>query len=94
MANSKSNKTVLIGTVYVTHGVAAKIPMENVLLALERHLRCDWGDVGDEDWKLNDRALDEGTRLVSIYKQKTGRSFWVITEADRQATTVLMPEEY
>lgn len=62
---------------------------------LSRHVRCDWGDVDDEDWAANDRALTEGTRLFSAYEipDCTPR-IWIITEADRSSTTVLMPSDY
>ena len=94
MAISKSNLKLRLGDVYLTRGVAAKIPPVFVLFALERHMHGDWGDVCKADWELNDQAVKDGTRLVSIYKSKTQRTFWVITEADRSVTTVLMPEEY
>jgi len=64
-----------------------------VLAALGRHVRGDWGDVDAEDRAANDRALREGTRVLSSYRAG-GVKFWVITEADRSATTVLLPSEY
>ena len=65
-----------------------------MMQALRRHARGDWGDLDDEDRKANDRALQEGSRLFSAYKTKAGVKFWIITEADRSATTVLLPDEY
>lgn len=67
---------------------------ETALTYLSRHGRGDWGEVNEEDWLLNDRALEEGTRLLSAYKLKNGTRIWIITEADRCATTVLLPEDY
>src|SRR3712207_6058698 len=61
---------------------------------LEQHLQGDWGEVDDEDWKLNDQALVDGTRLLSAYRTLRGERLWVITEADRSLTTFLLPEEY
>lgn len=61
---------------------------------LSRHARGDWGVVDREDWRANDRALVESTRLFSAYLLKGGTKIWIITEADRAATTVLLPEEY
>jgi hypothetical protein len=58
------------------------------------HHSGDWGDVGPEDHAANVRALVEGTRLFSVYHSQTGVKFWIITEADRGATTVLLPEDY
>ena len=64
------------------------------LFFLARHARGDWGDVDAEDWKLNDAAVREGSRILSAYTTLNGERVWVITEADRSATTILLPEEY
>ncbi len=57
-----------------------------------RHLSGDWGTVDKDDWRANDRALREGTRLLSAYAlPATGEKVWVITEWDRSATTILLP---
>lgn len=61
---------------------------------LSRHLPGDWGSVCSEDAELNDAALQAGDRLLSIYEIAPEVSIWVITEADRSATTLLLPEEY
>lgn len=71
---------------------------------LARHELGDWGDVGDEDKQVNEDALKNGERLLSSYvvwQDKTGTHgtpegtrIWIITEADRSATTVLFPDEY
>lgn len=54
-----------------------------------------WGDVGDEDARANDVARREGGRLLSVYRFGIGHeAIWVITEADRSATTLLLPHEY
>lgn len=62
--------------------------------ALMRHMRGDWGDVCDEDKQANDSALKNGGRILSAYTARNGTRFWVITEADRSATTFLLPEDY
>jgi hypothetical protein len=67
---------------------------ENITTFLARHSTHDWGDVGDEDKKQNDASVENGFRLLSAYKLRNGTDIWVITEADRSATTVLLPEEY
>jgi len=59
---------------------------------LERHAKGDWGDLGDQDKKENQFSLDKRLRLFSVYKGK--KVVWVITEADRSATTLLFPENY
>ena len=66
---------------------------------LDRHLRGDWGEVDAHDWKANDDALINGSRLLSAYKTLQGERLWIITEAtddngERAATTILLPEEY
>lgn len=61
---------------------------------LQRHTRCDWGDLCDQDKQANDAALEEGTRIFSAYHTGVGEKVWVITECDRSATTILLPAEY
>lgn len=61
---------------------------------IHRHIYGDWGDVCDEDWRANEQALQDGERLVSIYQVDSDLTLWVITEADRSQTTVMLPEEY
>jgi hypothetical protein len=60
---------------------------------LARHYSGDWGDLGAFDRRENDRALKTGERLFSAYDTPAGR-VWIITEADRSSTCVLLPEEY
>jgi hypothetical protein len=62
---------------------------------LGRHSFGDWGGVCESDKRLNDRAVVEGARILSAYELGPGREvLWLITEADRSATTFLLPEEY
>ena len=66
---------------------------------LHRHATGDWGEVGEEDWQLNNEALKDGSRLLSAYQTRLGDRLWIITEAEddegrRAATTILLPEEY
>jgi hypothetical protein len=67
---------------------------ESPFTYLGRHLASDWGEVGREDWAANDRALQEETRLLSAYKLSSGERIWIITEADRSSTCLLLPDEY
>jgi hypothetical protein len=60
---------------------------------LSRHQRGDWGNLDKEDKQSNDQALTLGGRIFSAYQLEAAK-FWVITEADRSATTILLPEEY
>jgi len=61
---------------------------------LLRHQAGDWGDVCEEDRQENELSLKKGFRLLSVYYTAKGVKLWVITEADRSATTILLPEEY
>ena len=83
-----------LGTVVITSNAASVLENHEVLAALGRHLRGDWGEVGSEDSSANERALVERTRVLSAYRSSDGVRFWIITEADRSLTTVLLPEDY
>lgn len=61
---------------------------------LRRHLSGDWGDVCDEDKQTNEDALIHGDRLLRAYCANKGTKLWVITEADRSTTCILLPDEY
>ena len=61
---------------------------------IRRHLEGDWGDISPEDAGENELSLEQGFRLLSAYKLPGGGKIWIITEADRSATTILLPEEY
>jgi hypothetical protein len=83
-----------IGQLLITPGAMRQLCHGDVFVALRRHTRGDWGDVCLEDQAANNLALREGTRLLSSYRSSKGVKFWIITEADRSATTVLLPEDY
>jgi hypothetical protein len=61
---------------------------------IKRHASGDWGDVDGHDEKQNWIALREGARILSSYKTATNETLWVITEADRSSTCLLLPSEY
>ncbi len=61
---------------------------------LSRHVRGDWGEVCAEDKALNDQALIDGSRILSAYRTTKIVRIWIITEADRSSTCLLLPEEY
>ena len=82
------------GPVYATPGILDTIDPADVGDALTRHFGGDWGDCGEEDRKANDEALEEGSRLFSVYHDRKRNKFWIITEADRESTTLLLPSEY
>jgi hypothetical protein len=83
-----------LGRVVSTPGALEALTRKDIAKAVGRHHRGDWGDVGREDWQRNERALYDGSRLSSVYHAGNGTKFWVITEADRSATTVLLPNDY
>jgi hypothetical protein len=83
-----------LGQTVITANAQSTLHPEDVLLCLARHARCDWGNLGGEDKQLNEQALKEGSRLLSSYVDRNGIKLWIITEADRSATTVLLPEDY
>jgi hypothetical protein len=83
-----------LGDLVVTQGARDEISEIETRIALDRHARGDWGLLDDEDRASNARALQEGSRLVSRHQSRDGTTFYVITEHDRSATTVLLPKEY
>ena len=82
------------GTVVITAGARRALTDEDVRKALVSHLICHWGEVCAEDAAANLRAVANGDRILSVYRSAAGVKFYVITEADRQHTVVLLPEEY
>ena len=61
---------------------------------LDRHVRGDWGDVCQEDAEANEQSLKDGTRLLSSYRTKLNVKLWIISEADRSSSTILLPSDY
>ena len=86
--------TVPLGMLVATPNALANISSVEIQRALQRHVTGDWGELDAEDKKANDEALQTGERLLSAYKSATGTKFWIITEADRSSTCILMPEDY
>ena len=82
------------GDLFVTAAVDKTIDPTDIAQALNRHAQGDWGDVCEDDRKENELSLAEGYRLFSVYHDRNGIKFWIITERDRSATTVLLPEDY
>jgi hypothetical protein len=85
-----------LGRVVATPGALAALEASGESLSdyLTRHLSGDWGDVDAEDARENELSLKRGWRLLSAYTLKSGTKIWVITEADRSSTCILLPEEY
>jgi hypothetical protein len=89
-------ETLELGGTYATPGASAALEEAHQSAAefLQRHEAGDWGEVGPEDWAENELSIREGFRILSAYTLKTGVKIWIITEADRSVTTILLPEEY
>ncbi len=85
-----------LGRLFATPGAlhAMVAAGDDLVSYLARHSRGDWGEVEVEDWQANDRAVLCGTRLLSAYRLVDRTKVWIITEADRSSTTVLLPHEY
>ena len=89
-----------LGKLLMTRGVNDQVADNTkfayfVTESLRRHARGDWGDLCQEDKDENELALRQGyLRILSAYEQDSLPKIWIITEADRSATTILFPEEY
>lgn len=85
-----------LGKVVATPGAlcALEEAQDSALAYLGRHESGDWGDVPPEDWGEHELSLTNGFRLLSAYCLRNGEKIWIITEADRSVTTILLPSEY
>jgi len=87
-----------VGTFAGSHGdfsnslleKAEQLPAE----FLDRHVNGDWGDVPDADKQENEASVEQGFRVLSAYTTSAGARIWVLTDADRSVTTILLPHEY
>jgi len=93
-ANSYPTAKFRLGRIVSTPGALARLTQDDILHGIQRHQSGDWGDLDDEDRQANDQALVNGTRILSVYCAANGTKFWIITEADRQTTTILLPDDY
>ena len=85
-----------LGQTVITPGAqeALEIAGQNALEFLRRHAAGDWGDLSDEDVQWNELSLQKRRCLMSRYETAKGEPLWIMTEADRSATTILLPIEY
>lgn len=88
-----------MGQLVCTHRVSVELDFTVVAQCLARHLRGDWGDVGEDDSQANWRALEDGSRLLSKYAVGINDSIYIVTEAEdddckRTLTTILFTDEY
>ena len=86
--------TFPLGRVVITPNAQDVLVREDIHGALARHAARDWGEVGAVDKAENELSLKEGFRILSAYRDSKGSKFWIITEADRSVTTILLPEDY
>ena len=83
-----------MGQIVATPNALSQLTQDDINSALSRHSCGDWGDICEDDWKENEFSLQKHLRLFSVYHSVGGTKFWIITEADRSVTTVLLPEDY
>jgi hypothetical protein len=85
-----------LGRVVATPAVLHAIEKsgESLIAYLSRHCHGDWGDLTDDDKQANIEALAGGTRILSAYHLMDRTKIWIITEADRSSTCILLPSEY
>ncbi len=95
-ATNQVKPLLALGQTVATQGALAAMQQLEVfpLALLSRHQRGDWGNLDEEDKQANEQALTCGDRVFSSYQVTEAVKLWVITEADRSATTILLPEEY
>jgi hypothetical protein len=96
MQQTRQQPLFSLGQVVATPGalVALEKAGQGPLDLLSRHVHGDWGDLCEEDRRENQFSLERGFRLLSSYRTLTDVKLYVITEADRSVTTILLPEEY
>ncbi len=81
------------GQLVTTPGALETFSYEEMIDCLNRHKKGDWGNVSESDRKANNRALKDGDRILSSYILGK-RTLWILTEADRSVTTLLLPSDY
>jgi hypothetical protein len=85
-----------LGQIVATSGALAALEAsgDDAFEYLVRHIQGDWGEVDEHDRRENDLSLIHGLRLLSVYRLRSRTKIWIITEADRSTTTILLPDEY
>lgn len=86
----------LLGQVVSTPGALEALQQagQDPLALLDRHVSGDYGELDEEDWAQNEYSVTHDLRILSAYTLVSGVKVWVISEADRSATTFLLPSEY
>ena len=86
--------TFPLGRIVATRNVLNVVSQADIERAMARHSRKDWGNLEGMDKRANDEALETDQRILSAYKAENGVVFWIVTEWDRSATTILLPSDY
>ena len=94
MTTQDGSRRFELGRTVITSNALVNLTAADVVSAIRRHARGDWGELDAEDLAANELALAKGGRLLSAFRASDGKKFWIITEWDRSATTVLLPEDY
>ena len=95
-ATAETTRRFPLGQTLITPGAqeairdAGQLPLEFLI----RHQSGDWGNLGTEDKRENEFSIANGFRILSKYHTTEGEALYIITEADRSATTILLPSEY
>jgi hypothetical protein len=82
-----------LGQIVITTNAQHRLTADEINEGIRRHASGDWGTICPDDAAMNDEGLGTGDRLLSAYGCGN-RVFWIITEADRSVTTILLPEDY
>ena len=96
MSTMMTSPRFALGRVVATPGAlkALRQAGQSSYELLRRHASGDWGDVSPDDVRENELSVGQGFRIISSYRLPTAATIWIITEADRSATTLLLPAEY
>jgi len=84
----------LLGKIVATPAALQSLSVEDICRAIDRHVCGEWGMVSEADRAENEFALRHGLRVMSVFESKGGVRFWVLSEADRSVTTLLLPGDY
>ena len=90
----RESELFALGRTVITSNAQAQLRSDDVQAALYRHHRGDCGELDAQAWQANQTALQDGLRLLSVYRDQNQTKFYIITEWDRSITTILLPEDY
>ncbi len=91
---SVANPKVQLGRIIISRRVEKSVDQAEVIAALTRHAKGDWGELVEQDWPRNEAALTADGIVLSVYGAQVGRLFWILTDVNDEKTSVLFPEEY